>query len=85
MSMEGREFHVTAPSPYPLWNFHSYGTWGASTSMYKISFNDFKNETACGALQVAIGLNQDASDFIPTQNFDSITFNNVEDDAITYI
>jgi len=49
MSMEGRDYHVTTPSPYPLWNFHAYGTWGASTYMSKLSFNDFKNETACGA------------------------------------
>lgn len=84
-SMDSKEFHIGAPSPYPCHNVHSYGSWAAATSISDVTFHNFKNKTKCGARQSIFELNPYASDYVPVQNFDSITFDNVEENAMTYI
>jgi len=86
-SNEGsKDPHITSPSSLPMYKIKSYGTFNADTIIKTVTFNNFvSNETACFASQSVFVRNPHSSDFIPTQNFEYVTFNNVNEDAMAFL
>lgn len=74
------------PSPLPHWiKSIKQGAWGARATYKNLEFHNFKAKTGQGLPQIAVSVPPDASDYIPPQHFDGVTFNNVENDAMTLL
>ena len=82
----GKDPHINAPSPLPMYKIKSYGAYNAATNFEYITFSNWlTNTTDCGAFQSIFALNPYSSDYIPLQKFTYSKFVNVADEAMAYI
>lgn len=78
--------HIDAPSPLPMRKIKSYGAFFADTFNKGNQFINFPiNKTHCDAEQRLFGLIETASDYIPVQNFEYTTFDNVHASTYAFI
>lgn len=82
-----KALHPTSESSFPIHKQKTYSTWGGTVTLTDVTFNNFKALTGegCGKKMAAIKRNKYQSDYIPIHKFQTITFNNVENDALVYL
>ena len=58
-------FHIDSASALPSYKIKSYGAYNISTEFINMTFENFSNQTRCGARQRIFEINEHSSDNIP--------------------